>query len=141
MKDLIYVIGLSKFGASVASILSSNGKDVVAIDLDEKSFSKLDENYGGMKITGDALDLSFLEENEIMKADKVVIAVRDDNANIFLANLCDIIFKIPKIYVRLNRKDQEGILNSKNIKPIYPFRLSLDYFLNMLGEKNENSNC
>ena len=134
MKDLIYVIGLSKFGASVASILSACGKDVVAIDIDSRAFSKLDENYGGLKITGDALDLNFLDESEVSEASKVVIAVKDDNANIFLANVCDIIFKIPQIYVRLNRKDQEGVLNSKNIKPIYPFRLSLDYFLKELGE-------
>ena len=73
MTGKFYVLGMSKFGAGIASILSNNGEDVVAVDLKTSAFLKLDHNYSGCKVIGDILDLDFLIEQGIMNADGAVL--------------------------------------------------------------------
>lgn len=135
MTGKYYILGMSKFGAGISSILSNKGEDVVAIDLKQSAFLKLDHNYSGCKIIGDILDLDFLIEQGIKEAGSVIVATNSDNVNIYMGYVCDKIFNIKNIYIRLAGHDKEELFVNTNISPIYPFQLSLDYFLNLVGDK------
>lgn len=134
MKEFFFVIGMSKFGASIADILSENGKDIIAVDIDSDAFLKLDDNFGGMKLVGDARDIEFLEEAGVRQATCFIASTDDDNLNMFLANVADIIFKVPNIFVRLIKDGQEAVLNSDRITPIHPFKLSVKEFIKSYNE-------
>ena len=135
MTGKFYVLGMSKFGAGIASILSNNGEDVVAVDLKASAFLKLDHNYSGCKVIGDILDLDFLIEQGIKEAQNVIVATNYDNVNIYIGYVCDKIFNNKNIYIRLAGHDKEELFKNTNINPIYPFQLSLEYFLNLAGNK------
>jgi trk system potassium uptake protein TrkA len=116
---------------------------VVIIDKDINSFRKLDEEFGGYDIVGDATDLQVLEnEVQIHEVNEVIITTDSDNVNLFIAHICFYIYDVPHIYVRLNDNDKGVLLKNTTIKPIYPFSLSFDDYMKKREENNsyENSN-
>lgn len=136
MADKILVIGASRFGSNIANERSLSGDDVIIIDKNNEAFNKLSTDFGGYAIHGEATDLAVLENAGISKAREVVVATNDDNTNIYLAHLCDSIYKVPLIIVRISDYDKKSLLeNRKNIHAIYPFTLSMDKYKALKGEK------
>lgn len=137
-KNKVLIVGSGRLGASIAGKLSAKGLDVVIVDKDATSFRKLDEEFGGYDIVGDATDL-FILENEVLihEVNEVIITTDSDNVNLFIAHICFYVYDVPHIYVRLNDNDKGILLNNTTIKPIYPFSLSFEDYMN---KRNENGN-
>lgn len=140
-KSKILIVGSGRLGASIAGKLSSQGHDVVIIDKDISSFRKLNDEFGGYDIVGDASDL-FVLENDVMinEVNEVIITTDSDNVNLFIAHICFYIYDIPHIYVRLNDNDKGILLNNTTIKPIYPFTLSYEDYMKKRKENGSYEN-
>lgn len=65
--NYIIIAGCSRFGANIASILSSKDYEVVIIDIDKSNFRKISRDYSGFKIGGDVTDVDVLIEVGIKK--------------------------------------------------------------------------
>ncbi|KUO73416.1 MAG: potassium transporter TrkA [Clostridia bacterium BRH_c25] len=126
--NYIIVAGCSRFGAHIASMLSAQGKDVVALDKYSSSFRKLSPDYSGFSIVADATDIDELTRAGIEKADVVVAATDDDNVNIMIAQIASRIFNVPKVVSRLYDTEKEIVYQDFNIQIIYPSRLSITEF-------------
>lgn len=122
------VIGASKLGASIASMLSMDGIYTSIIDINGDAFRKLDSGYSGYTVQGDAQDTNVLKKAHIEEAKEVVIATRDDNTNIFLACMISEIFKTPYIIVRLRDERKAAIFTNPSIKVISTAMLSLQAY-------------
>ena len=109
-------------------MLSLKGKDVVIIDINDKSFRKIPPSYSGYKIQGDATNIEVLKESEIEKASMIVAATNCDNTNIMIAQIADEIFKVKNIVARLYDTEKEVIYNDFNIKIIKPVNLTIEEF-------------
>ena len=109
------------------------------MDENGSSFRKLDEAFTGFKVTGDATDIALLKQDcYIDSVDEVVIVTGNDNTNLFLAHLCAIIFKIPKVYVRFDDPDKDILINGvPNVKAVYPSDLSANKFFQIEAEGNK----
>ena len=136
MRGHIIVIGAGKFGSYLASSLSARGQDVILIDKNKEAFSNLPEGFVGYEINDDAFELEVLEEAEISKASQAIICTNSDNANIFIANICDGIYHVPQIFVRQSNEDKVSLLAGTRYKVIYPFNLSIQQYFNMISEEN-----
>lgn len=135
MKDKILIIGASCFGTSIANERSLRGDDVIIVDKNSSAFDLLSSNFSGYAIEGDATDLQVLQNAGINNAKEVVIATDDDNVNVYLAHLCDKLFNTPSIIIRLSDYDKKTLIEEKpNLKPIYPFALSMGKYEEMKGE-------
>ncbi len=129
-KDKILVIGCGRLGASIATKLSDLGFDVVMLDKSDDSFRKLDDNFGGYTVVGDATDQFVLESDDLIHEVKEVIITTDsDNINLFISHLCFFVYDIPKIYVRFSDTSKAKLIEHTTIEAIYPFILSLEDFL------------
>ena len=125
----VIILGCSKFGASIARQLSKEGESVLVIDNKESAFDKLEEEFSGYTIVADATDIQTLENNEIADAKKIIISTDNDNINVFLAHVCSKFYNIHEIYVRLSDTRKGKLIEKdENIRAIYPFVLSMDYF-------------
>jgi trk system potassium uptake protein TrkA len=123
------IIGSGRLGASIATMLSDQGRDVLIVDKEQTSFRKLNETFSGYDIIGDATDMSILEnEASIREADEVIITTDSDNVNLFIAHLCFYVYHVPNIYVRFTDNDKGVLVKKTNIQTIYPFVLSIDDF-------------
>ena len=135
LRNKTLIVGCGRLGASIANKDSSSGKNVLVIDRDPNSFEFLSDRFSGYQFTGDATDLSLLEEAFITSTKDIVIATGDDNVNVFLAQVAREIYNVPNIYVRLDDPSLEILLRGLDVHAIYPFELSLDKFLLVRGGK------
>ena len=78
MKKQVCVIGLGRFGATVAQELFQSGHDVLAIDLDE---AKIQDTLGHVTyaVRADASSESVLRELDVADFDVAVVALGSDN--------------------------------------------------------------
>jgi trk system potassium uptake protein TrkA len=67
IKNKIVVIGCGRFGSSVANLASERGENVIVVDPVSSSFERLDDNFSGYKVTGDATDVSLLKKTPISR--------------------------------------------------------------------------
>lgn len=135
-RNKFIVIGCGRFGGQVATERSVAGMDVIVIDQKEDAFRKLQEAFTGFQLVGDATQLEVLESGFIQEAEYVLIATNNDNINLVIAHICDRIFQVPYIYLRLMDSEKEQLVESQNIKPIFPYKLSLQSFQTIFDEDN-----
>ena len=111
-----------------------NGVQTCALPIYKEKIAKVDD-FSGFVETGDATDLSFLEENGIKDVDRAVFVTDDDNTNIFLSDICIKRYGLKEIYIRLTDSRKIKIVN-ENVRCICPFDLSLNEFSDLMkGEK------
>jgi len=135
-RGLTFVLGASRLGANIASLLNEKNVDIVIVDHDILAFNKLPDSFGGLKLLGDALDQEFLASNDIQNAKRVIIVTDDDNINILVAHICFYIFKIENVYIRLIDTEKGTLLDDTTIKAFYPFSLSKNTLISLMeGEK------
>jgi trk system potassium uptake protein len=136
IKNKIVVIGCGRLGSSIANLASERGENVIVVDSISSSFERLDDNFSGYKVTGDATDVSLLEEDAYIEtAREVAICTGDDNVNLFLAHVCASIYQVPEVYVRFDDPDKSALISGyPSIKAIYPFELSINKFASLEGD-------
>jgi trk system potassium uptake protein TrkA len=77
VKKQVVVIGLGRFGSSVARVLYNSGHDVLAMDQDEGRVQRM-MGQSTYAITGDATNESVLRELGIPDYDAAVVAIGSD---------------------------------------------------------------
>lgn len=130
--NYIIIAGCSRLGATIASMLSNQGKYVIMIDEDESAFRKLSDSYSGFTVIGDASDIATLKEAGIEKADLVVAATNDDDTNIMISEISKNIFSVSKVISRIYDVEKEIIYKDFDINIIRPFELSINEFERLL---------
>lgn len=97
----IIIVGCGRVGAQLACILAQDGHNVVVIDKNPDSFSRLGAGFNGVTIVGSGFDKNILLEAGIEKADAFAAVTNRDNTNIMAAQVAKGIFKITKIVARI----------------------------------------
>lgn len=128
LKNKTLIVGCSALGSLIANKYSNEGKNLMIVDQNKKSFEKLSDRFSGYTFVGDATDLDVLEEAGIASSKEIVIATDDDNVNLFIAHVARKLYDVPEIYVRLSEIDNEILLKGMEVKAIYPLDLSYDKF-------------
>lgn len=132
--NYIIIAGCSRFGANIASILSSKGYEVVIIDINKSNFRKVSRDYSGFKIEGDAIDVDVLIEAGIKNADTLVCATNNDNTNIMISEIGKKIFNVENVVSRLYDTEKEIVYKDFDINIIYPTKLTINEFEKLLEE-------
>lgn len=140
MKNSVFVFGAGKLGCQIANDLSKEGMNVTIVDISNDAFNKL-EDFSGFTRVADCTNPSAIENFNLNGASLLVVATHDDNTNIFIADMCNYLYRIKDIYVRLYDSNKERLITSENVHSICPFLLSIKYFdsLNLKeGDKDES---
>ena len=133
------IIGCSRFGATIASQNSRKGKYTAIIDVNPKAFRKLDADYSGYTIEGNAMDKEILAQSNIENATEIDIMTNDDNTNIFLASLVLFYYKAPLVIVRLQDEKKSTLLDNPRIRLISPALLSINAYYNIIADNIKNT--
>ena len=128
LRNKTIICGCSSLGVTITNKFSTEGKNIMVIDIEPKNFARLSDRFSGYTIVGDISDLEVLEEAGIASAKEIVITTDDDNLNLFVAHIARKIYGVPNIYVRLSEPDNEVLLKGMDVKAIYPLELSYDKF-------------
>lgn len=138
MKNKTVILGCGRLGASLASYAANKGLNVIVVDSSKDSFDRLEEPFSGFTVTGDATDTNLLEkEAYIQTAQEVIVTTGNDNVNLYLAHLCSLVYKVPRIIVRFDDPKYEILIKDlEGVNAVYPFQLSYESIVK-LGEAEE----
>ena len=104
----IIVVGCGNVGAQLATLLSTEGHDVVIIDKNPRAFKRLGTAFNGVKINGYGFNEDVLKEAGIEKCDAFAAVTDQDNSNMMAAEVASKIHKVPKVVARLYNAERES---------------------------------
>jgi trk system potassium uptake protein len=94
------IVGCGRMGSELAYRLFQRGHEVSIIDLDEKSFATLPDDFSGQFSEGDALNRDVLRRAGIEKADSVAVVTDSDILNATVGHLALDTYHVPNVVVR-----------------------------------------
>jgi trk system potassium uptake protein TrkA len=122
MKKQAVVIGLGRFGSSLAETLASTGYDVLAIDNDEDRVRAIASKVT-QAVEGDATDESVLKEADIPSLDVGIVAIGSDIQSSVLAAILLKKLGIPYLIARAENDLHGSILEKIGAdQVVYPER-------------------
>ena len=118
MKQFV-IIGLGSFGLNLAAILSQEGHEVLALDLDEKKIDTIKERVT-LAVVADAADKNILAKFVSKEADAVIVGMDNMEASV-LATLYLRDLGIKEIIVKAMSDDHAKVLKAVGATEIvYP---------------------
>ena len=113
----VAVIGLGKFGVSVAKTISEKGAEVLAIDKDIKKIEDMKEKVA-FAVAIDSREIDALRAQGIENVDIAVVCIREDfEANLLTAvNLKEL--GVKRVIVRANTRTQKEILEKVGVDEV-----------------------
>ena len=97
----VIVMGCGKVGSQVSRRMAEEGHDVVVVDSDPASFTRLGAKFPGKVVTGVGFDRNVLLEAGIEHAEAFAATSASDNANIVAARIARNIYHVPRVVARL----------------------------------------
>ncbi len=104
----IIVVGCGDVGSQLATLLSTEGHDVVIIDKDPNAFKRLGATFNGIKIAGYGFDEEILKEAGIEKCNAFAAVTDQDNSNMVAAEVASKIYSVPRVVARLYNAERES---------------------------------
>jgi trk system potassium uptake protein TrkA len=123
-------MGCGRVGAKLAELLDKEGHSVTLLDIDEYSFRRLSDGFGGTALVGNGTDQSALKDAGIEEADVFLTLTQGDNRNIMAAQIARHIFNVPRVICRIYDPLRKELFGEMGIETIGPTTI----FANMLKE-------
>jgi trk system potassium uptake protein TrkA len=96
----VIVVGCGRLGSELAYRLFQQGHQVTVVDSVEQSFERLEPDFRGRTVTGEALSKEVLERAGIDKADGLAAVTNSDTLNAVVAHTARTVYKVPHVVVR-----------------------------------------
>ena len=130
----VVIMGCSRVGAQLATLLAADGHSVTILDTDSYSFRRLPTDFSGTALLGNGLDQEVLKKANIEKADAFVAVTQGDNRNIMACQIAKHIFNVPRVLCRIYDPLRQELFNSLGVESISPTTI----FAQLLREKLES---
>jgi trk system potassium uptake protein len=105
----VAVIGMGRFGSSLADALAKEGMEVIAVDSDPGEISAIKDKVA-LAVSADATDLETLRSLGLAKVDTVVVAIGENFEACQLAMLAARDLDYPRVIARANDRVKATIL-------------------------------
>lgn len=119
----IVVMGCGRVGAALAAELSSEGNDVLVLDIDASAFRFLPDDFRGSTHVGNGIDVDVLEKIRVRDADAFVSTTRGDNRNVMAAQIAKHIFGVKIVATRVFDPLREEMYRNMGLRTINPTRV------------------
>ena len=126
----IIIMGSGRVGAKLAELLDKEGHTVTVLDIDEYSFRRLSDAFGGTALVGNGTDQEALKNAGIEEADVFLTLTQGDNRNIMAAQIARHVFDVPRVICRIYDPLRKELFGELGIETISPTTI----FANMLKE-------
>ena len=117
--NLFGIIGLGRFGASVAKELKRNNKEVICLETDENVAKSYRDDFQNLYLV-DQTSKATLQEAGIQNCSTVIIAIGKDIEASILITLNVIELGVPNVISKANSTDHGKVLEKIGAKVIFP---------------------
>jgi trk system potassium uptake protein TrkA len=114
------VIGCGRVGADLAYRLYKSGHKVCVVDLNEKTFASLPNNFRGRTLEGDALNQTILHRAGIESANGMAVVTDSDPVNAVVAHVAQTLYHVPNVIARNYEPRYRTLYEAFNIQLISP---------------------
>ncbi|MEQ8153306.1 MAG: TrkA family potassium uptake protein [Clostridiaceae bacterium] len=109
----VIIIGGGQVGSYLASLLLSNGHEILVIEKNEKTYNKLEKQFPQGTVTlGDGSDPEVLEKAGIAATNVVAAVSGADETNLVVSTLAKMEFGVPRVVARVNNPKNAWLYNS-----------------------------
>ncbi len=119
----VLIMGCSRVGAHLASLLEADGHEVTLLDVDPSSFAKLPHTFRGNALLGDGTDEDSLRRAGIEEMDAFMALTEADNTNIMAAQIAKSVFNVPKVVCRVYDPTREQLYRELGLDTVCPTTL------------------
>ena len=116
-------MGCGRVGAALASDLNRDGDEVTILDTDPAAFRFLPEDFEGIRVVGNGVDVDVLRRIHLERADAFVSATRGDNRNVMAAQIAKHIFGVKVVASRVFDPLREEMYRNMGLRTINPTRV------------------
>ena len=109
MENRFGVIGLGRFGTTIARTLAQRGAEVIVIDNDEQAINALRDDVA-FAVRMDATNLKLLREQNVQDLDAVVVAIGQDFEGLLLTTVTLLELGVKRIIARASTDQQCRVL-------------------------------
>jgi trk system potassium uptake protein TrkA len=133
----VLIVGSGRLGVGLAKSMSSRKDDVVIVaeNLDSNS---LGEDFDGIAIDGDPMDLHTLELAGARKAALFIAVAADDNVNIFCAQAAKKIFGVKESLARIADPEKEAFYRGLSLETVCPTVTGINQVLEHITEERSD---
>jgi trk system potassium uptake protein len=117
MENRFGVIGLGRFGTTIARTLSARGAEVMAIDNDADKVDALRDEVA-YAVQLDSTDLKALRSQNVHELDGVVVAIGQDFEALLLTTVQLLELKVKRIIARASNEQQRRILMKMGVEEV-----------------------
>jgi trk system potassium uptake protein TrkA len=103
----VIVVGCGRVGSQLATLLSTEGHDVVVIDKNPDAFRRLGSTFNGITLAGYGYDEEVLGEAGIDRCDAFAAVTDFDNANMMAAEVASKLHGVARVVARLYNPERE----------------------------------
>ncbi len=119
----VIIMGCSRVGAQLATMLDAEGHKVTIIDIDAFSFKKLPPTFKGSAIVGSALDEDLLKKVGIEQTQVFVAVTQGDNRNVMACQIAKHIYRVPQVVCRIYDPIREDMYRNLGLKTVSPTKV------------------
>lgn len=106
------VVGCGRVGAELALRLFKSGHDVVVLDQEESSFTRINPEFRGRTVHGETLRDDVLERAGIKNADGLAAVTNSDTLNAVVSHAARTIYNVPVVVCRNYDPRLRGMLEA-----------------------------
>lgn len=130
----VLIIGCGTFGKSIINALSGfiQPPFITVIDRDQESFGDLPVDFKGFTITGDASNITLLDEAKIKNADIFMAVTQNVNLNLMLTHIAKEVYQVSTVIARVTGNDQRRLGQVIGITTINPVERAAEDLLTHL---------
>ena len=119
----VLIMGCSRVGAHLASLLETAGHEVTLLDIDPSGFGTLPHTFRGNALLGDGTDEDSLRRAGIQEMDAFIALTDCDNANIMAAQIAKSVFNVAKVVCRVYDPTREQLYRELGLDTVCPTAL------------------
>ncbi|OIQ60683.1 Trk system potassium uptake protein TrkA [Moorella thermoacetica] len=129
----VIIIGCSRLGATLATILSGAGHEISVIDPKAEALERLPHDFPGQVFQGVGIDLELLAKAGADTADALIAVTDRDSANLVTAQVAMEKFHIPRVIARAYDPRAAEAYRAMGLDIFCPTTFGIDYVLGRLG--------
>lgn len=116
----VMIMGCTRVGAQLASLLEHDGHEITIIDVDPSSFDKLGYTFRGNALLGDGTDEDSLRRAGIEEVEAFIALSNWENRNIMAAQIARHVFNVSKVICRIYDPVREEMYRGLGLDTICP---------------------
>ena len=134
----ILIVGCTKVGIRIASLLSYHGHDVAVVDKDPDKIKDLGDDFEGLTLAGVPVDEDVLTNAGIKSCDAVAAVTDDDSINIVVSQIAKNIYHVPTVIASIFDPAKENVFKHFGLSAVCPTRLTADALYTAIVDKGED---